>query len=76
MSYPVSEPERPLAFHTILRTYQKPRGHPHVQSCAAVTISIPLNLVQKCLGHAQLSTTAIYVDAVGAEEKSIDSRIW
>ncbi|MDT8873452.1 hypothetical protein RAA17_25850 [Komagataeibacter rhaeticus] len=29
---------------------------------------MPLNMVQKWLGHAQLSTTAIYADAVGAEE--------
>ena len=29
---------------------------------------IPLNLVQKWLGHAQLSTTAVYANAFGAEE--------
>ncbi len=34
------------------------------------------NLVQRWLGHAQLSTTAIYADAVGAEEKEIASRMW
>ena len=43
---------------------------------AAVTTGVPLNMVQKWLGHAQLSTTAIYADAVGAEEKSIASRMW
>jgi len=37
---------------------------------------IPLNMVQKWLGHAQLSTTAIYADAVGAEEHNIASRMW
>ncbi len=36
-----------------------------------VSAGIPLNLVQKWLGHAQLTTTAIYADAVGAEEKDI-----
>jgi integrase len=36
----------------------------------------PLNLVQKWLGHAQLSTTAIYANAVGAEEKDIAKRTW
>jgi hypothetical protein len=30
--------------------------------------------VQKWLGHAQLSTTVIYADAVGAEEKDIGAR--
>ena len=34
------------------------------------------SLVQKWLGHAQLSTTAIYADAVGEEEHSIASRMW
>jgi site-specific recombinase XerD len=43
---------------------------------AAVSAGIPLNLVQKWLGHAQLSTTAIYADAAGAEEKDIAQRMW
>ena len=41
-----------------------------------VSAGIPLNLVQKWLGHAQLTTTAIYADAVGAEEKDIARRMW
>ena len=42
-----------------------------------VSAGIPLNLVQKWLGHAQLTTTtAIYADAVGAEEKDIAKRVW
>ena len=36
----------------------------------------PLNLVQKWLGHAQLTTTAIYANAVGEEEQSIATRMW
>lgn len=32
--------------------------------------------VQKWLGHAQLTTTAIYADAVGEEEQSIPARMW
>ena len=35
-----------------------------------------LNLVQKWLGHAQLTTTAIYANAIGAEEKTIAQRMW
>ena len=37
---------------------------------------VPLNLVQKWLGHAQLTTTAIYANAVGAEEQDIARRMW
>jgi site-specific recombinase XerD len=35
-----------------------------------------LNLVQRRLGHAQLSTTAIYADAAGPEEHAIAARMW
>jgi integrase/recombinase XerD len=31
---------------------------------------------QKWLGHAQLTTTAIYANAVGEEEQSIAARMW
>jgi hypothetical protein len=41
-----------------------------------VSAGIPHNLVQKWPGHAQLSTIAIYADAVGAEEKEIARRMW
>lgn len=53
-----------------------PKGLRHGFGVAAVTAGIPLNLVQKWLGHAQLTTTAIYADAVGAEEKDIAQRMW
>lgn len=52
------------------------KGLRHGFGVAAVTAGIPLNLVQRWLGHAQLSTTAIYADAVGAEEKTIAARMW
>ena len=56
--------------------HASPKGLRHGFGVAAVTAGIPLNLVQKWLGHAQLSTTAIYADAVGAEEQGIAQRMW
>ncbi|HEY2132375.1 MAG TPA: tyrosine-type recombinase/integrase [Acetobacteraceae bacterium] len=53
-----------------------PKGLRHGFGVAAVSAGIPLNLVQKWLGHAQLTTTAIYADATGAEEKDIARRMW
>jgi hypothetical protein len=53
-----------------------PKGLRHGFGVQAVSSGVPLNMVQKWLGHAQLSTTAIYADAVGAEEKSIMDRMW
>jgi integrase/recombinase XerD len=56
--------------------HASPRGLRHGFGVAAVSPGIPLNLVQKWLGHAQLTTTAIYADAVGVEEKDIARRMW
>jgi integrase/recombinase XerD len=56
--------------------HASPKGLRHGFGVAAVSAGIPLNLVQKWLGHAQLSTTAIYADAVGEEEQSIAARMW
>lgn len=53
-----------------------PKGLRHGFGVQAVSSGVPLNMVQKWLGHAQLTTTAIYADAVGAEEQSIMSRMW
>jgi len=53
-----------------------PKGFRHGFGVQAVAAGIPLNLVQKWLGHAQLSTTAIYADAVGAEEHQIMEKMW
>lgn len=56
--------------------HASPKGLRHGFGVAAVSAGVPLNLVQKWLGHAQLTTTAIYADAVGAEEKDIARRMW
>jgi integrase/recombinase XerD len=53
-----------------------PKGLRHGFGVAAVSAGIPLNLVQKWLGHAQLTTTVIYANAVDAEEKDIARRMW
>jgi integrase/recombinase XerD len=56
--------------------HASPKGLRHGFGVAAVSAGIPLNLVQKWLGHAQLTTTAIYADAVGTEEKDIARHMW
>jgi len=56
--------------------HASPKGLRHSFGVAAVSARIPLDLVQKWLGHAQLSTTVIYANAVGAEEKDIVRRMW
>lgn len=56
--------------------HASPKGLRHGFGVTAVSKGIALNMLQKWLGHAQLTTTAIYADAVGEEEQSIASRMW
>lgn len=53
-----------------------PKGLRHGYAIHALHSHAPLNLVQRWLGHAQLSTTAIYADATGDEERAIAARMW
>lgn len=60
----------------IIGLHATPKGLRHGFAIAALEKGVPLTLVQKWLGHASLSTTAIYLNAVGAEERKIASRLW
>ena len=53
-----------------------PKGVRHGFGIKAVASEVPLNMTQKWLGHARLATTAIYTDAIGAEERKIAERMW
>lgn len=53
-----------------------PKGLRHGFGVNATVNGIPLHMLQKWMGHAQLSTTAIYADAVGKEEQDIAARMW
>jgi site-specific recombinase XerD len=57
-------------------SHASPKGLRHGFGVIAVQASIPLHLVQRWLGHAQLSTTAIYAEAMGEEERAIAARLW
>jgi integrase len=53
-----------------------PRGLRHGFGVAAISAGVPLNLVQRWLGHSDISTTAIYANVMGAEERRIAARMW
>lgn len=53
-----------------------PKGLRHAFGIKAVVSNVPLNSLQKWLGHADLKTTSIYADAHGPEEKKIAERMW
>jgi integrase len=53
-----------------------PKALRHAFAVAALQMNVPLNIVQKWLGHARITTTAIYADAVGEEERALAQRTW
>ncbi|MFK4870458.1 tyrosine-type recombinase/integrase [Novosphingobium sp. ZW T3_23] len=56
--------------------YASPKGLRHGFGVRAIQAGVPLTLVQRWLGHADIKTTAIYTSAVGPEEREIASRMW
>jgi integrase len=53
-----------------------PKGLRHGFAIACISQNIPLPTVQKWLGHARLETTAIYLNAMGDEEREFAKRLW
>jgi site-specific recombinase XerD len=53
-----------------------PRGLRHGFAVGALQAGVPLNVVQRWLGHARMSTTSIYADVSGAEEREFAARFW
>lgn len=52
------------------------KGLRHGYGIHAMVKGIPLPMLQKWLGHPQLSTRTIYADAVGHEKQDVASRMW
>ena len=53
-----------------------PKGLRHGYGIHAISSGVPLNMLRKWMGHASIETTAIYANAVGAEEQSTAARMW
>jgi integrase/recombinase XerD len=53
-----------------------PKGLRHGFGMRAAGKNVPLPIIQKWMGHASPTTTAIYLDAVGIEERQFASRMW
>ena len=53
-----------------------PKGLRHGFGIRAAGHNVPPNLIQRWMGHASPTTTAIYLDAVGIEERLFASRMW
>jgi integrase len=53
-----------------------PKGLRHGFGIACVQNNIPLPTIAKWMGHSTIQTTAIYLNAVGREERLFAQRIW
>lgn len=54
----------------------KPKALRHAFAVEAGQKGVPLNIVQRWLGHARIETTAIYAGAIGEEERNLARRAW
>lgn len=53
-----------------------PRGLRHGFGVNTLQSGVPITLVQRWMGHARLSTTAIYLEVSGPEERFFATRYW
>lgn len=53
-----------------------PKGLRHGFAIEAIQSGVPLNIVQRWLGHASMTTTAIYASATGPEERKLADLMW
>lgn len=53
-----------------------PKGLRHGFAIACLDKGVPLNMVQKWMGHSSITTTAIYANATGEQERTIAARLW
>jgi len=53
-----------------------PKGLRHGFAIACLDKGLPLNMVQKWMGHSSIETTAIYANATGKEERKLAAKLW
>jgi len=68
--------KRCFAYAGVHGLQASPKGLRHGFGIRAALAGVPPNLAQKWLGHARPDTTAIYMEASGAEERRIAGRMW
>jgi site-specific recombinase XerD len=68
--------KRIMRFSGIIGRQACPKGLRHAFGVGSLQFGVPLNLVQRWLGHARISTTAIYANASGPEEVAFARQFW
>lgn len=65
-----------MAHADIVGAQACPKGLRHGYGIHALRSGVQLNMLQKWMGHADMSTTAIYANAIGEDELRIADRMW
>ncbi len=60
----------------VVGTHASPKGLRHTFGIRTTQSGVPLNLVQRWLGHSRMETTAVYLDARGEEERAYMEMFW
>lgn len=65
-----------MAAAQIVGPFATAKGLRHGFGVAALQRGVPINTLQKWMGHASIATTAIYGNAVGQEERNLARATW
>lgn len=68
--------KRVMALCQISGRRASPRGLRHAFGVGTLQAGVPLNLAQRWLGHAGMTTTAIYTEVTGPEEAAFAAQFW
>lgn len=60
----------------IVRGPAMPKALRHSFGVGGTQAGVPLNIIQRWLGHADIQTTAIYANVMGDEERNLANRMW
>jgi len=52
------------------------KGLRHGFAVCAIENNVPLNLIKRWMGHASITTTEIYLEVIGQEERRFAERMW
>ncbi len=52
------------------------RGLRHAFGVGTLAAGVPLNIVQRLLGHSSITTTTIYTEAAGPEQYALAEKFW
>lgn len=65
-----------MAVADVISTAAMPKGLRHGFGVNAALSNVPVHLLQRWFGHANLRTTGIYYEVIGPEERQFAARMW